>query len=121
MDPPRNLRELVPFREVLAERALVFTGPDGSTCALTVQVGHPVPDPEGSGNAFCPFRLLGFEKEHGFVAGGVDSLQALVLGLEILTDYVGAQARAQGGTVSWLGSAHLGFPALGASRKPPDG
>jgi hypothetical protein len=113
-----DLRERAPFKTPIAARDLVFTRPDGSSHPVTVQVGQPVADPEYPNSALCPFRVLGLPKAHGFVAGGADSMQALVLALEVLPDYLGAAAREHGGTLSWHGSSHLGFPHLNASREP---
>ena len=112
----RNLREVAPFQEAIAERQLLFTAADGSTRDVLVQIGRPVKDPEDTGNALCPFRVLGFEEPDTFVAGGVDSVQALILALEVLTDYLAAKARTRGGSISFLGSSHLGFPPLGGSQ-----
>jgi hypothetical protein len=114
-----SLRERAPFQGIVAERVLLFTSGDGSTYDVSVQVGQPVTDPEHSESCLCPFRVLGFPKDHSFVSGGGDSLQALVLGLEVLTSYLEATARAHGGTLTWLGALELGFPILAGSSSSP--
>ncbi|HEV8247815.1 MAG TPA: hypothetical protein VGP93_18705 [Polyangiaceae bacterium] len=111
-----RIRDLVPFEGAIVEREFRFVPDDGGTeLVITAQVGRPVPDPEGGPDSFCPIRVLGFPTEHVFVSGGVDSLQALVLGLGVLADYLYSTARIHAGTLTWLGSSELGLPALYSS------
>lgn len=108
----RNLRELIPLGIVIASRPLSFDRTGHPAAPIIVEVGAPVPDPNFAGSFLCPIVISGFEKEEKLVLGGVDAIQALVFGLQALPAYLSLCARQYKGSLNWLGSSDLGFPAL---------
>jgi len=86
--------------EVIAERALTFTRADGSTEAVTVRIGKPAvgtsPD-----EWRCPYQIVGLGRVRTFALSGVDSMQALLLTLQVILP---------DGTFTWLDDANPGFP-----------
>ena len=70
--------ELEPIGTVIAERTYQLEGGGN----VLVRVGMPMLFPEG-GNHYCPFQIDGLHAGTKISrAGGVDSLQALVLALQ---------------------------------------
>jgi hypothetical protein len=105
----RNLRNLIPLGSVIAERELTFERQNEKPRIIRVQVGAPVPDPDGRGSALCPMLVSGFDREERLTMGGVDTMQALILGLAALREFLALCARQYGGALSWLGTDDLGF------------
>jgi hypothetical protein len=107
---PRDLRKLIPLGSVIAERELSFNRPGEATRIIRARIGAPVPDPAYPSSALCPIVVDGFDKEEKLVLGGVDTMQALVFGLQALTGFLRLCAKQHRGTLTWLDSPDLGFP-----------
>ncbi len=106
----RDLRKSISLGAVIAERELAFDRPGEPTRPIRVLIGAPVPDPAYPSSGLCPIVVDGFGKEEKVVLGGVDTLQALVFGIQCLTGFLRSCAKQYGGTLTWLGSPDLGFP-----------
>ncbi|TQL48529.1 hypothetical protein FB562_1624 [Homoserinimonas aerilata] len=88
---------------IIARRTLERDGEE-----LTVLIGLPVPFEEGLPDHFCPVRLEDSEGRELWAtrAGGIDSVQALVLALSVIGDRLAAD----GPGLTFLERAELGFP-----------
>ena len=107
---PRNFRKVIPLGSVIAERELSFSRPGEATRIIRVRIGAPIPDPAYPSSALCPIVVAGFDKKEKLVLGGVDTLQALLFGLQALTGFLRLCAKQHRGTLTWLDSPDLGFP-----------
>jgi hypothetical protein len=116
----RNLRSIIPIGSVIAERELSFERSCEPSRTIRVQVGAPVSDPKFPENSLCPVVISGFEKDEKFVVGGIDSVQALLLGLQAVPSFIKLCAQQYGGSLTWLGSSDLGFPEAVVPGKPPE-
>ena len=94
---------------VIAERALEFRA-SGETESqqIVVRLGKPEIEAKGQ-NWRIPYEIQGPDPEdvHRGVARGEDSMQALVLALQILPAELATFARR--GELTWLGGKELGF------------
>ena len=73
-----------PMTAVVAERRYDFAGSSGST-QVKVSLGTPAPFPDTPPRDwYCPYRVEGPDRAHEFYAGGVDSLQAMLMALSAI-------------------------------------
>jgi hypothetical protein len=86
---------------------------------ITVLIGKPEPFPDGS-DYYCPYQIIGLGTERVRRAGGIDSIQALHLALEMIGADLHASPEAQTGELSWEcgENGNLGFPVPEGSRQP---
>jgi uncharacterized protein DUF6968 len=84
--------------EVIAMRYLYLV--DDPTHAVVVQIGRPEPLPDGR-NHSCAFRVLGLGSGAVQHVGGVDSLQALQLAIDVLTAYLHYLNASVSGRLRW--------------------
>jgi hypothetical protein len=96
--------------DVVATRELDFTHGDGRIESVTVSIGKPVCVDSSQLEWWCPYliRAKSFEKQFRIVGG--DSMQALILGTQILSAELYALARDNKGSFSYLGGKDLHFP-----------
>ena len=90
---------------VIAERKLRFVRPRRPNRAVVVRFGQPVraPKPQRGDPWWCPVAVIGFGKRRLTLIAGEDSLQALVLALEFVTNVLPTDAWRARGHVEWLG------------------
>jgi hypothetical protein len=74
--------------DVVARREFDFVGPRGPT-KVVAWLGKPAPMPDAPhGDWYCPFRIDGPDRVHELFGGGVDSLQALLMGISGMRIYL---------------------------------
>ncbi|MDA0563287.1 hypothetical protein LG943_02920 [Streptomonospora sp. S1-112] len=98
--------------EVVAERVVEAVAADGTRTPVRVRLGRPRPDthPEGTGTDWCcPWQVEGLGATETDSSFGVDSLQALLLGVYGLRLRLEERARRAGVRLDWLGMAGLGL------------
>jgi hypothetical protein len=102
----------MPLGEIIGTRELTFTPKDGVAVPVRVEIGAPVRDPHG--DWLCPYAIRAetFKKQFGMA--GVDSMQALVHTVLIISVELEALAKKHGGTFHFLGDADLSFPPYGS-------
>jgi hypothetical protein len=97
------------MRDIIAERELDFRLPtDTETKKVVVRLGRP--EVEGAGpNWYIHYEIEGPDaaEMHRGVVRGEDSMQTLVLALQIVPAELAAFARR--GELMWLGGPDLGF------------
>ena len=98
--------KLTSVGEVIAVRHLRVTGADAT---VTVMIGKPKPFPDGQ-DYYCPYQIRGLGSEGVRYAGGVDSVQALVMALEGIRTTLSTSQEAKAGRLNWLDQSDLGFP-----------
>jgi hypothetical protein len=81
---------------------------------IEVVFGKPEKFPEGD-DFYCPFQITGLGDEKIRYAGGVDSLQALILALKKLSYYVSSLDAVRDGEIQWLDGSE---PDLGLLPVP---
>jgi Domain of unknown function (DUF6968) len=96
----------IPLGEVIAERVLQATKNRKSFVA-TVRLGRPVKSMDAPDHR-CPYQITGIGDDVVRSASGEDSMQALVLAIQM----VGAELhlRYKGFRFTWLGNSDLGLP-----------
>jgi len=89
--------------EVIAEREARFEVAGGSR-AVVLRFGRPIypPSPEEGDPWWCPLQIEGLGSEEIKPIAGYDSLQALLLALRFVRDYLPAEAARAGGRVYWI-------------------
>lgn len=94
------------LNEVIAERVLQATKHRESFVA-TVRLGRPVKSTDAPDHR-CPYQITGIGDDVVRSASGEDSIQALVLAIQM----IGAELRFRYKEFSftWLGNFDLGFP-----------
>jgi hypothetical protein len=95
--------------EQIAERPVTFKRVDGTTESVLVRVGRPVRG-EGAGEWKCPYEIAGFGRSKVVAMSGVDSMQALLLSLQVILAELDHIAKREGATFEWLGIEGAGFP-----------
>ncbi len=90
--------------DVIAERKFDLKRKRGKTSRVTVSFGRPVqePDPDASAPWFCPLSISGSGLKFFVAVAGLDSLQSLILALELATTIVPVEAARLGAEVQWL-------------------
>ena len=96
----------IPLGDVIAERVLQATKNRKSFVA-TVRLGRPVKSVDAP-DYRCPYQITGIGDDVVRSASGEDSMQALVLAIQM----VGAELhlRYKDLRFTWLGNPDLGFP-----------
>jgi Domain of unknown function (DUF6968) len=90
---------------VIAERRLRFVQSRRSVRIVSVRFGRPVQSrkPERGDPWWCPVEVVGLGKRSLRAIAGEDSVQALVLALEFVTNVLPVEAQRAGGHLEWLG------------------
>jgi hypothetical protein len=93
--------------DVIAERDFIAKKPSGRKVRIRVRFGRPV---QGKGGVkrdpwWCPVEVKGAGLDSFRPVGGIDSLQALILGLELITRVLPREAARVGLRVEWLGDS----------------
>jgi hypothetical protein len=106
--------------EVIAEREVVFTRDTGQTETFKIRIGKPVvgDSPE---EWRCPYQIEGLGRTKTLAMSGVDSVQALVLTLQVILPELDHIAKREHGKFAWLEDPNSGFPdyRLSPSYKEP--
>jgi hypothetical protein len=91
--------------DVIAERSFDLRRGAKRLGRVTVRFGRPIrePKPDASAPWFCPVSISGAGLRFFTAVAGVDSLQALILALELATTIVPSEAARIGAQVEWLG------------------
>lgn len=92
---------------IIATRELILS--DGKE--VSVIIGKPEKFPD-SDDYYCPYQVIGIGKGNVRYAGGIDSVQALLLTLNMIGADLYTSKEAKAGILSWKGGAKgdLGFP-----------
>lgn len=93
--------------DVIAERNFVLTKSSGRRARLRVRFGRPV---KGKGTFqrdpwWCPIEVKGAGLDSFRSVAGIDSLQALILALELVTRVLPTEAERAGFRIEWLGDS----------------
>ena len=90
---------------VIAERTLKLERPGLRATAVRVKFGRPVraPGPERGDPWWCPVEISGLGKRRLENVPGEDSLQALILAMELVGRVLPVEADRAGGRLQWLG------------------
>ena len=107
---PGNVRrQPIEGMEIISHRAIVLRrGAEQSE--VRISIGRPEQD---SQDWQCAVRLEGLGPTTEHVARGVDSVQALLLAVAMVTVQLESRVRDGGATMEWLGLPGAGLP-------PPD-
>lgn len=92
-----------------AERHLEAVDVEGRPATVTIRVEAPHQTPESGEDWVCGHQLLGVGDDATYFATGVDSLQALLLSLEMMRLRLTAVQRARSLSLFWLDQADLGL------------
>jgi len=99
-----------PLGEVIGERELLFTRRDGTTELVIVRIGKPMITDPNNEDWYCPYQISGFGREKKMAMVGVDSVQALVLTLQVIPAELDHLAKRERGFFKWFDDRDLGFP-----------
>lgn len=91
--------------DFIAMRSLELSGETPGK--VTVGISRPVSD---NGPYKCEYQILGIGSGKVRYAMGEDSMQALVLALELIGAHLYTSSAAKEGRLTWFGSRDLGFP-----------
>ncbi|HWB82995.1 MAG TPA: hypothetical protein VG675_02560 [Bryobacteraceae bacterium] len=69
--------------DVIAERLLRCGKAEGRVQRVVISLGRPLQFPD-SQDFFCPYQIVGIGDEKVRYAGGVDSLQAIQLAIDLI-------------------------------------
>jgi hypothetical protein len=95
---------------VVAERRVDRVAADGSRTPVVIRFGRPHPDPLSThGDWCCPHQVIGLGDEAVGATFGVDSLQALLLGVYRVRLELAERAEAASVELDWLGLPDLGL------------
>jgi hypothetical protein len=91
---------------VIAHRMMDLSVPAGARAVVTIK------QPQRDGNDYrCEFHIVGLgDKAINSYGMGVDSMQALILTIQLIGALLYASDEAKHGRISWLGMKNLGFP-----------
>ncbi len=92
---------------IIATRELILI--DGKK--VSVIIGKPEKFPD-SDDYYCPYQIMGIGRESVRYAGGIDSVQALILTLNMIGSDLYTSKEAKAGILRWVGGERgdLGFP-----------
>ena len=97
---------------VIASRKLDLKGK-----TVTIRIGKPVVYPDGS-DYYCPYEITGLGKTMIGYAGGIDSVQALLLSLKKIGAILYSSREAQSGQLAWSFGidGDFGFPVPDSAK-----
>lgn len=96
--------------EVVAERQVDACTHDGGRTPVVARIGTPRPDAlSENGDWCCPWQILGLGDEAVNASFGVDSMQALLLGVYRVRLNLAERAEAASARLDWLGLPNLGL------------
>lgn len=101
--------KLEKVNSVIAKRTL--QAKDGREIEIIFGLPEKFP---GDDDFYCPFQLVGLGDEKVRYAGGVDSMQALILALKKLSYYVSSLDEVKNGEIQWLDGSNLDLGLLPA-------
>ena len=106
--------------EVIGEREVLFTRSNGTTETLKVRIGKPIMG-DSPLEWRCPYQIEGLGRVRTVAMSGVDSVQALLLTMQVILPELDHIAKHENGTCSWLEDPNSGFPdyRLSPSYKEP--
>src|SRR4051812_13579392 len=99
-------RELYPMTSVVARRILERQGRAGATSEIVIEIGKPARDRAPDGHWYCPYRIIRVERTRVVPIFGIDSMQALIMALALLSTEVAIHGEKEGWR--WLGGSQLG-------------
>jgi len=80
---------------------------------VLLEIGAPYPIDKGP-DCWCPYRISGLGSGKVKRIGGVDSMQALYLAMQMAATDLYASDAAREQILTWLGQRNLGLPTLNA-------
>lgn len=84
--------------EVIAEQCLTFEADAGSSREVRILLGRPVADATDAGRSwFCPYQILGMDRDRVTAIFGANAMQALVLAIHTIPAELAAFIRSRGG------------------------
>lgn len=107
---------------LIAERRLECRDGAGKRHEVVVRIGKPVLDQEPKPAWYCPFSITGMGGEIERKAFGEDSVQALLLGLQMIGVELEQYERTHACTLTWhgIGVNEPGFPPLPRPLPPEE-
>ena len=97
----------VQLGEVIAEREFDVHDADGKVSHAILRMGKP--QQKAPNDWYCPFQITGIGDEKVDAGPGIDSLHALLMGLQMARMFLGYFAKHERKKVTWLDSDDLGF------------
>lgn len=97
--------KLTTVGKVVAERTLDLESGE----RVIVRIGKPRKF-RGNDSYFCPIEVRWPDRARISYSGGVDAMQALHLGLQMIGTRLYTSQEAMRGELTWLGGRDLGFP-----------
>lgn len=93
--------------DVIAERQFVLTRPSGRKTRIRVRFGKPIrgKGASRSGPWWCPVEVKGAGLDSFRPVAGIDSLQALILALELASNVLPDEVERAGFRIEWLGDS----------------
>ena len=105
-----------PMTEVIATREFDYSGPAGPA-KVVAHLGKPAIMPDARNRDwYCPYVIEWPNERHEFYAGGMDALQALLLGISALRLYL-EYVVGRTGKLTWLGDDDLGIDLVKGPAK----
>jgi uncharacterized protein DUF6968 len=93
--------------EVFAEREFHSHNTAGEETQVILRIGKP--QIKAHGVWYCPVQIIGIGDEKIEAIAGADSLQALLLGLQLGPTLLRYFAKSEQKKITWLGQDDLGF------------
>ena len=102
---PKTLWKPTSIGEVIAERDFVLTSGSGRKVRIRVRFGKPVRGKATSRRDpwWCPIEVKGAGLDSLRPVAGIDSLQALILALELVSRVLPDEVERAGFRIEWLG------------------
>ena len=100
-----------PTTDIIARREYDFEGPGGRT-KVVATLGKPAIMPDAlNRDWYCPWLIEGADRQYEFYGGGVDSLQALLMGISGLR--IDLESIGHRGKLTFLGGDDLSIELAG--------
>jgi len=100
-----------PMTDIIARREYDFVGPAGQT-KVVATLGKPAIMPDAPNRDwYCPWLIEGADRRYELYGGGVDSLQALLMGISGLR--IDLQDIGRRGKLTFLGGDDLSIELAG--------
>jgi len=97
-----------PMTEVIARREFDYSDQAGPAKVVAL-LGKPAIMPDApNGDWYCPYVVEWPKERHEFYAGGIDELQALLMGISGLRSYL-EYVVGRAGKLTWLEDEDLGI------------
>ena len=102
------------LKSIILERSFELLGANGKSEKISLFIGKPyqISESDVSLTWRCPYQIVGIGLEKIKEGPGIDSIDAMLMSLQIAEAYLKSYGQTEGKTITWLGEDDLGLSIM---------